>query len=79
MKKVCAVALVCTFLVSTIGCNVAPPSFLRPGTAAQQQHRAEDFDPYPENDVAPPVVGSRPLGFKKPRTEVERSQWWHLW
>jgi hypothetical protein len=57
------------------GCaGVKGPSWLYPGTAAQQQRRAEQYDPYPNNQVAPEIVGGRPREFSNPLPEVRRAQ-----
>lgn len=59
------------------GCrSLTPPSFGNPGPAAYQQSRAQRFDPYPENEPGPPVVGARPMEYEKPAAEVLRSRWW---
>jgi len=50
------------------------PNFAHPGTAAQQRADAERFDPYPDPDAGPPVVGGRPLGYTRPLTETEWSR-----
>ncbi len=47
------------------------PDFVHPGTAAQQRALAEQFDPYPDPDAGPEVVGGRPLGYTRPLTETE--------
>lgn len=57
------------------GCaGTARPNWFHPGPAAYQQRRAERFDPYPEPDVAPEVVGGRPREFQKPASEPERAR-----
>lgn len=57
------------------GCaGMGRPNWLHPGPAAYQQKRAERFDPYPEPDVAPEVVGGRPREFQKPAPEPERAR-----
>ena len=50
------------------------PNFAHPGTAAQQRADAERFDPYPDPDAGPPVVGGRPIGYTRPLTETEWSR-----
>ena len=58
------------------GCrSLAMPTVARPGTAQYQQSVAERFDPYPENEPAPTVVGGRPLEYEKPPPEVARARW----
>lgn len=70
-----SVAAVAIFLVAgTSGC-LAPPSFRHPGTAQYQQRRAERFDPYPETDAGPAIVGGRPRQYEKPPAEVLRTRW----
>lgn len=69
-------AAVATLLMAAAGCrNLAPPDFDRPGTAPAQQSRAHQFDPYPETEVGPAVVGSRPPSYDKPPPEVMRPRW----
>jgi hypothetical protein len=50
------------------------PNFSHPGTEATQQTRAQVFEPYPENEPGPPVVGARPREYEDPRAEVLRVQ-----
>lgn len=50
------------------------PRLRGPGSAPYQQARAEVFDPYPPNDVAPEIVGGRPLDYQVPANEVTRSR-----
>jgi hypothetical protein len=57
------------------GCRgLAPPNWFHPGPAEYQQSQAQRFDPYPESDVAPRIVGARPLEYENPRAEVLRVQ-----
>ncbi len=57
------------------GCNsLAPPNWPHPGPAAYQQRLAEHFDPYPENEPAPAIIGGRPLEYEKPQAEVVRAR-----
>ncbi len=61
--------------VATAGCQgTAGPNWLHPGPAPYQQQRAVQFDPYPENDTGPPVVGGRPRGYETPLPEVDRAR-----
>ena len=53
------------------------PQLFSPGPAPFQQYNATQFDPYPPNDVAPEIVGGRPIDFLKPPHEVERSRQFH--
>jgi hypothetical protein len=52
----------------------APPPWGGRGTALQDD--LERFDPYPQTDVGPEVVGARPRNFENPRPEATRGRWW---
>ena len=56
------------------GCADMQPFWLRPGPAELQRIRAEYIDPYPEPDIGPAVVGSRPREYQLPAPENERVQ-----
>ena len=58
------------------GCSsaVRQPRLLHPGPAGYQRNNATQFDPYPQNDVGPEIVGGRPLGYQKPPDEVTRAR-----
>jgi hypothetical protein len=58
-------------LSGVCGCLAAPTVF-HPGTEAYQQARARKFEPYPENDMGPPVVGARPREYQDQEAEVTR-------
>ncbi len=60
-------------VLPTCGC-LATPNIFQPGTEAHQQTRAQIFDPYPENEPGPPVVGGRPREYENPPAEVTRVQ-----
>ncbi len=49
------------------------PDLNRPGTAQQQRAVGVVHDPYPLDDIAPPVVGGRPLGYERPVPETVRA------
>lgn len=73
----CLNRLVGTLLLAALltGCGWLPRvNWCHPGPAPYQQARARQFDPYPENDLGPPVVGGRPLSFGKPRAEPTRAR-----
>ena len=58
------------------GCYSVPgPDWHQPGTANYQRAVAERFDPYPENETGPAVVGVRPRDYQKAIPEVDRSRW----
>lgn len=55
------------------GCqSLSGPNWFHPGTARCQQLRAQQYDPYPQSDAGPPIVGARPQGFENPPPEVQR-------
>jgi hypothetical protein len=53
------------------GCNGAGE---RAPSVNYQRQRAQQFDPYPENDIAPPIE-SRPREYTTPISEPERARW----
>ena len=61
---------------AAVGCRgVTPPRLAHPGPAEFQRAEAQQFDPYPENEPGPEVVGSRPREYEKPPAEVLRARW----
>jgi hypothetical protein len=76
MKTLVLLLLGAALLTGAAGCSdMSPPDLFNAGPARYQQLRAERFDPYPENDIAPAVVGGRPLGYQKPIAEPSRARW----
>ncbi len=76
MNRLGALTLSMGLLVVAGGCQgMAPPGFFRPGPAEYQQSQAQRFDPYPENEPGPTVVGARPLEYQNPPAEVLRARW----
>jgi hypothetical protein len=73
MSKYWSLLLATGLMAVMAGC-VAPPQVFHPGSAKQQQATASRFDPYPENDLGPAVVGARPRDFAYPQAEVLRVQ-----
>ncbi|MDZ7617255.1 MAG: hypothetical protein U1E05_09635 [Patescibacteria group bacterium] len=75
-RRTIAVVSACLLLVGIqAGCRgLAPPNIGYPGTASDQQARAEKFDPYPENEAGPAVEGGRPREYTKPIPEVDRAR-----
>jgi hypothetical protein len=55
------------------GCYLTP-NLGPPGTIGMQRSRAVLNDPFPNNDIAPPIVGGRPLGFDRPLAEPVQNQ-----
>lgn len=70
----------CTILVlaalAFAGCRnnreFGSPQLFGPGSADYQQHRAQQFDPYPDTDIGPSVEGGRPDGYSAPAPEAVR-------
>lgn len=62
------------------GCrSLALPQLFEPAPLSYQLRRAEQFDPFPENEPGPTVVGSRPREFDRPLPEARRAKllpWW---
>ena len=51
------------------------PWIKRPGTAQEQQRRAQKYDPYPASSSiggGPPMEGTRPRDYDRPYTETQR-------
>jgi hypothetical protein len=76
MPRLFSLLLVAALVLGVAGCqSVSRPSWFHPGPAAYQQSSAERFDPYPENEPAPEIVGARPREFQKPPAEPSRARW----
>ena len=50
------------------------PRLASPGSAGYQRYNALQYDPYPLDDIAPPVAGTRPQEYSRPIPEVTRGQ-----
>jgi len=93
MKKMWFALLGMAIAGGSAGCrSTTPPNWLHPGPAEYQQSQAQRFDPYPQNEPGPKIMGGRPLEYDKPPAEVlrvqppldpmrSRSQWlpWNWW
>ena len=44
------------------------------GSIDRQKSRAVTFDPYPLNDIGPPIVGGRPREYANPLPEAARNE-----
>lgn len=67
--------LVVSVALSLFGCSsIAPPNWSRPGSAYDQQSRAQQFDPFPAPDIGPDVTETRPQDFTQPLPEPVRAQ-----
>jgi len=75
--KICKVLVLAAALAAAVsGCKgLSGPSWLRPGPTEYQRRAAERFDPYPDQNIAPEVVGGRPREFQQPVAEPERARW----
>ena len=60
-------------LVALSGCYLRP-NFGPPGTIGMQRSRAVLHDPYPSDELGPPVVGGRPRGFERAQAEPTNLQ-----
>jgi hypothetical protein len=74
-SKRCWICLAASGPLLLAGCpRIRMPDFYHPGSAGQQRAAALQFDPYPLDDVAPPVAGTRPREYDRPIPEVKRGQ-----
>jgi hypothetical protein len=64
-------ALGCLILLTGCGPSFGMPSLCEPGSASSKLAAAKKFDPYPDPNIGPPVVGGRPLGFETPREDAD--------
>lgn len=56
------------------GCGSARLDLGPPGTIGMQREKAVIHDPYPSNDLGPPIVGGRPSGFDLPLAPTKSLQ-----
>ena len=68
-----AFALAALGFVSLTGCHMPSP-WGPPGDMNTQRARSMQHDPYPSNELGPPLLGIRPRGFDQPRSEVTQLQ-----
>jgi hypothetical protein len=77
LRRLAAISIV--VVLTATGCRTTgKPQIFGPGSAPYQQHQAQQFDPYPEPNVGPSVVGGRPEGYTTPAPEPMRghpNQW----
>jgi hypothetical protein len=58
------------------GCrDISGPNWTHPGTTEEQRAWAERYNPYPETNIGPDVVGGRPREFQNQISEPARSRW----
>lgn len=76
MKRVAVSVTGLILLLASLGCrSTARPDWMHPGSAPVQQARALRYDPYPENEPGPALVGARPRAYDKPPPETSRARW----
>lgn len=68
-----AAACAAAACVVATGCNHRP-NFGPQGTIGMQRNRAVVHDPYPSNDLGPPIIGARPLGYERASAESNALQ-----
>ncbi len=68
------VALFLLLPLTACSSRVHKPTLLHPGPANFQRNNATQFDPFPQNDMGPEIVGGRPREFQKPPNEVTRAR-----
>ncbi len=68
-------------IATSTGCKGSPSSAHRwggsqfgQGSIDRQKSRAVTFDPYPLNDIGPPIVGGRPREYANPLPEAARNE-----
>lgn len=75
MDKLWMLVLTGVAALGLTGCRgVDLPNWCCPGPFKHQQNVAERFDPHPENDVGPEVIGARPREYQKPVAEPLRAR-----
>ena len=57
----------------TTGCHLRP-NLGPPGSLNDQRTRAVVHDPFPSNELGPPIMGGRPVGFEQPLSETTSLQ-----
>ncbi|MEC7355996.1 MAG: hypothetical protein VXY07_03380 [Planctomycetota bacterium] len=71
--KIQSLILLLGSTLGAIGCqNVA--TWQPPGTIQQQRNRASMYDPFPDNQMGPPLQELRPREFSSPLAEPARAQ-----
>jgi hypothetical protein len=79
--KYIRIGLVAVLVLGVAGCKGSPAGSHRwggsqygQGSIERQKNRAVTFDPYPLNDIGPPIVGGRPREFANPLPEAQRNE-----
>lgn len=75
MKSRILIVAVTLALLGLEGCaGTGMPRLASPGSARDQRARAQRFDPYPDPDAGPALVGARPREYDRPLPEPVRTQ-----
>lgn len=76
MRQCLFAALLGLSVAAGSGCqSMGLPRLFGPGSAPYQRGMAQQYDPYPETDVAPEIVGARPRDYQQPVPEPARARW----
>jgi hypothetical protein len=67
--------LTVTLLLSAAGCRSTQTPAIDPGPAAYQRYDAQRYDPLPEPDTAPEIVGARGREYDRPIAQPSRARW----
>jgi hypothetical protein len=57
------------------GCRSTQTPTLDPGPLAAQRYDAQRYDPLPEPDTAPEIVGARGREYDRPVAQPSRARW----
>jgi hypothetical protein len=75
VKRLAALVLAAVLVGGAAGCqSLALTDWSSPGRAPDQQIRAQQYDPYPENEPSPEILGARPREYDHPPAEVDKSR-----
>jgi hypothetical protein len=80
MRRLWSLATGLLMLGVVAGCcpnqnRIATPDLFHPRSANVQRKRATRFDPYPDPNAGPEMVGVRPREYENPPAEVSRARW----
>lgn len=76
MRRTGPLLVIAGAMFSTAGCaNYSGPRWFNPGPVAYQRAEAERYDPYPDPNMGPEIIGGRPLSYEHPAPEPERGRW----
>lgn len=73
LARVCDVRC-CAVVALAASCGAGGCAYLFPDVPlSYQRQQIQRFDPFPDQDIAPPMVGVRPPDFNAPLPEGERA------